>query len=128
MPKPLPLPKRFLFLSYMVTVVSFLLALATFVLALMGFVNLSWIGFPSGAGQLTEYDRATRTLLTILLWGHLALGLYFFRLVIPDLTLRTKVVRFLITLTALILLIAFTEIAVPWYFVKYLGLDNGHGG
>lgn len=112
----------------MVTVASFLLALATFVFALMGFVNLSWIGFPSGSGHLTEYDRATRTLLTILLWGHLALGLYFFRLAIPDLTLRTKVVRFLITLTALILLIAFTEIAVPWYFVKYLGLDNGHGG
>lgn len=126
MPKPLPLPKRFLFLSYMVTVASFLLALATFVFALMGFVNLSWAGFPDG--HLTEYDRATRTLLTILLWGHLALGLYFFRLAIPDLTLRTKVVRFLITLTALILLIAFTEIAVPWYFVNYLGLDNGHGG
>lgn len=110
----------------MVTIASIVLALASLALSLLGLLELMRAGFPDG--HLTEYERATSSLKTILFWIYLAHGLYFFRLAIPGLMLRTKVVRFLITLAALILLIAFTEVAVPWYFVDYLGLNNGRGG
>lgn len=77
--------------------------------------HLSWAGFP--VGHLTDYARATGTLRVIFLWIYLAPALYFLRLAFPGLTLRTKAVRFFITLAALILLIAITEIAIPWYFI-----------
>lgn len=121
-----PSSNRFLLFSRLITIVCITLALVSLALSLIGFTNLIWAGFPDG--HLTEYERATYTLQTIFLWMYLVPGLYFLRLAIPGLTLRTKVVRFLITLAALILLIISTEIALPWYFVDYLGLNNGRGG
>lgn len=126
MPIPLPRPDRFVLFSYMVTIASILLALATIAFSLMGFVELIWGGFPGG--HWTDYRMATDTLQTIFLWIYFAPALYFLRLAFPGLTLRTKVVRFFITLAALILLLVITEIAIPWYFADYLGLNNGRGG
>lgn len=125
MPKSSPLP-RFLRFRHMVSIVSVILALVTIALTIIGFVDLSLIGFPDG--HVTEYEKVSRRLRTALLWMNHAFGLYFFRLALLGLTMRAKVTRLLITLAVLMLLLAFTKIAIPWYFVNYLGLDNGHGG
>lgn len=111
---------------HIVSIVSVILALAIIALTLIGFMDISLTGFPDG--HITEYEKATRLPRTVLLWMNLALGLYFFRLAFLGLTIRAKVMRLIITVAMLILLLAFTEIAIPWYFVNNLGLDNGGYG
>lgn len=115
-----------LFFSRLLTTVSITLGLLAVAVALVGFRELSMAGFPDG--HVTEYEKATYLLRTILLWMNLALGLYFFRLAIPNLPVRTRVARIVYVLSLLLLLLAVVEIAMPWYFVDHLGLDNGGGG
>lgn len=115
-----------LFFSRMVTIISTVLAFVTITIALAGFWGLSRVGFPDG--YITEYEKATQFLRTILLWINLTLGLYLLRLALIDLPIRIKIMRILTVITMLILLLALTEIAIPWYFISVSHLDNGHGG
>ncbi len=112
--------------SRLATGASIILGLLITATAVLGFWGLSMTGFPDG--HVTEYEKATELLRTILLWINLALGLYFFRLAIPNLPTRTRVVRMAYVLSMLLFLLAFVEMAMPWYFVDHLGLNDGRGG
>jgi cell division protein FtsW (lipid II flippase) len=114
-----------LFVSRALSVVSVILGLLAVSIAGLGFWSLSNAGFPDG--HVTEYEKATHLLRTILLWMNLALGLYLFRLAIPYPPTRTRAARIVYVISALLLVLACVEIVMPWYFVSHLGLDNGGG-
>ena len=114
--------------SLTATVTGLTLTVVCFVRALLGFFDRYWLYFP--VGGVTDYDRAAATPLIILMCLYLALGLYFFYLSLPLYyrTTKARVTQFSISIAVLVLLTIVTEVAIPWYFISYLGLNSGQGG
>jgi hypothetical protein len=107
-------------------VVSVTCALATFWAAFIGSMDRFMAGFPDG--HVTDYDKAVAGPASIAMWVQIALGLYFLCVAFSAFKTRPKTLPFLIALAAFVLVMTFTQIAIPWYFGTYLGLDNGIGG
>jgi hypothetical protein len=112
--------------SYIAVALCIVFAMISFTLALLGFNEIYGYGFPDGG--VTDYQRAASFPLRVLMGSHIVLGLCFLHFARPRFTRKARLVRFAIALVASFCVVGVAEIAVPWYFVNHLGLNDGRGG
>lgn len=101
-------------------------AVAAFGLSLWTYMDLAMFGFPDG--YVTDYQKAADTPLTIVIWLTAGFGLLFLALAFAPIGSRTRLIGWLATLIALVVVATATQVGIPWYFGIHLGLDNGVGG
>lgn len=104
---------------------SVVLAVTAFALALLCYYEVSTFGFPDG--HRTAYQRAVALPLQILMGLQVATGASFLWCAARPGT-RGGRGQFVFTLGAFLVIILCTHAVVPWYYLRYLGLDHGRGG
>jgi cell division protein FtsW (lipid II flippase) len=101
-------------------------AVAALGLGLYAAMGLYFAGFPDG--HLTDYDDAVSAPKRLLQWAEFGLAGLLLVVAFVPMGTRARAVGLLVTVIALVLVVAAQLVGVPWYFGTHLGLDNGVGG
>ena len=89
-------------------------------------IDIYLTGFPDS--HLTDYDKAAEAPKQILVWVEWGFVPLFLVLASLPIGTRRRAVGWLVALVAFVVIAIAQWVGIPWYFMTYLGLDNGIGG
>ena len=119
-------PAKFDTTSMWSRIVSAVFALVAFWLFIFGQQEIAFFGFPDS--HVTDFQKAIKGPLNILLWTECAFGLYFLCLALAGNKLKPRGLQFIAVVIAFIAVVIVATLVLPWFFGVYLQLDNGIGG
>lgn len=112
--------------SLAVRIASVICALVAAFLAFLTLGDVALFGFPDS--HVTDYEQAARGPLTVAGWVQAGLGVALLVLAFVRISLRARVISWLVAVIGLVLATVAVQKGVPWYYGTHLGLDNGIGG